>query len=166
MKLVSILCFSFLGIQIAHADVEREIFEAEINANIDEVWNAFATSAGLQSWMAPLAEIDLQVGGLMRANYNPDGQLGGPGTIENTILAFDPGAMLALKATGFPEGFPYVEAAASTWSVFYFSAVSEKVTAIRIVGLGYTDSEDSVAMRIFFRAGNEQSLNMLKAALE
>lgn len=116
--------------------------------------------------MAPLADIDFRVGGKWRANYNKDGQLGDATTIENTILCYDPKRMLAIKATGFPEGFEFVEAAKETWSIFYFARTSDTKTKITIVGLGYTNSEQSRKMRAFFKPANKYSMGQLKAALE
>ena len=149
----------------ALADGPRAVYEIELEASVDRVWAAFSTSEGLQSWMAPLAEIDLAVGGTIRANYNAEGAIGDSTTIVNTILAFDPGRMLSLKATGFPEGFPYVEAARTTWSVFYFTGVAPLRTRITVVGLGYTDDEQSQEMRSFFATANEHSLKGLAVAL-
>ncbi|MCA9064231.1 MAG: SRPBCC domain-containing protein [Planctomycetaceae bacterium] len=150
----------------AVADDSRVVYETEIDADIDAVWNAFTTNEGLQSWMAPLAEIDLTVGGRMKANYNRDGKIGDSATIENTILSFDPKRMLSLKASKFPEGFPFEDAAKSTWSVFYFSELPSSRTKITVVGLGYTDSEQSRRMRAFFAAANEHSLGKLNEALQ
>ena len=71
---------------VAIADDHRVVYETEIDADIDAVWNAFTTNDGLQSWMAPLVEIELVVGGKMKANYNAKGRIGDDTTIENTIL--------------------------------------------------------------------------------
>ncbi len=116
--------------------------------------------------MAPLADIDFKVGGKWRANYNPKGKLGDETTIENTILCYDPKRMIALKATTFPKGFSFVEAAKKTWTVFYFSAVSTSRTKITVVGLGYTASEQSQKMRSFFATANKYSLDKLNEALK
>ncbi|MGE0758732.1 MAG: SRPBCC domain-containing protein [Pirellulaceae bacterium] len=144
----------------------RMVDECEIDASIEDVWSAFTTSKGLKSWVAPLADIDLRVGGKWRANYNKNGKLGDETTIENTILCYDPQRMLSIKATGFPKGFEFVEAAKETWSIFYFTKVSDKKTKITIVGLGYTESEQSKKMRAFFKPANEYSMKRLKTALE
>lgn len=144
----------------------RIVDEFEIEANIDDVWNAFTTTNGLKSWVAPLADIDFRIGGKWRANYNKDGKLGDATTIENTILCYDPKRMLSIKATTFPEGFEFVDAAKETWSVFYFTRTSDAKTKITIVGLGYTDSEQSKKMRAFFKPANKYSMDQLKAALE
>lgn len=144
----------------------RTTDEFEIEASIDNVWNAFTTTEGLKSWVAPLADIDFRVGGKWRANYNENGELGDASTIENTILCYDPKRMLSMKATGFPEGFEFAEAAKETWSVFYFSKVTDTKTRITIVGLGYTDTEQSRKLREFFKPANKYSMDQLKLALE
>jgi len=154
------ICASALG------QDNRIVDEFEIEANVDDVWSAFTTTEGLKSWVAPLADIDFRVGGKWRANYNKDGKLGDATTIENTILCYDPKRMLSIKATTFPEGFEFVEAARETWSVFYFAKVSDSKTKITIVGLGYSDSEQSKKMRAFFKPANKYSMDQLKAALE
>ena len=137
-----------------------------MHASVDDIWAAFTTTEGLRSWVAPLADIDFKVGGKWRANYNSDGQLGDATTIVNTILSYDPKRMLALKATGFPEGFEFIDAAKETWSVFYFTAVSENKTKITIVGLGYNDTEQSKKMRTFFDVANRYSMDQLSAAMK
>ncbi len=134
---------------------------SEINAPLDFVWDAFATSKGLAAWMAPLAIIDLRVGGKMLANYHADGKLGDANTIENTILSFDPQRMISLKATKPPASFPFKDAIAKTWSVMYFEALSPRRTSIRIVGMGYDESEQSQRMRSFFKMGNDWTLKEL-----
>lgn len=150
----------------ATADDDRVVYETEIDADIRAVWTAFTTKEGLQAWMAPLVELDLSVGGKLRANYNPQGELGDSNTIENTILSFDPQHMLSLKATKFPQGFPFEAAAKETWSVFYFAELPSSRTRITVVGLGYTDSEPSRLMRSFFATANQHSLDKLNQALK
>lgn len=151
---------------VATADDDRVVYEAEIDADIESVWTAFTTNEGLRAWMAPLVEIELAVGGKMKANYDADGRIGDAATIEHTILSFDPKRMLSLKTTGLPERFPFKEAARSTWSVFYFSELPSSRTKITVVGLGYTDDEASQRMRSFFGTANKLSLDKLNEALK
>ncbi len=161
---VLIVSMGFPSISVAQEP--REIFEVQIDASIDDIWAAFTTTAGLQSWVAPLADIDFRVGGKWRANYNADGKLGDATTIENTILSYDPRRMLSLKATGFPKDFPFEDAAKNTWSIFYFESVSETQTKITVVGLGYDETEQSRKMRSFFESANQYSLEQLGAAMK
>ena len=151
---------------IATADEQRVVYETEIDADIDDVWSAFTTNNGLRTWMAPLVEIELAVGGKMKANYNPKGKIGDPTTIENTILSFDPKRMLSLKATKFPKGFPFEDAAKTAWSVFYFSKLPSSRTKITVVGLGYTNDQQSQKMRSFFASANKHSLDKLNKILK
>ena len=44
--------------------------EITIVAPLQEVWNAFTTTEGLKSFVAPVASIDLKVGGIWEASYN------------------------------------------------------------------------------------------------
>ena len=150
---------------LSTAEDPREVLEVEIDASVDEIWTAFTTSKGLQSWVAPLADIDFKVGGKWRANYNADGMLGDDTTIENTILCYDPKRMISLKASVFPKDFEFEEAARATWSIVYFSPVSKNKTRVTIVGLGYNDTEQSQKMRGFFETANKYSMDQLATAL-
>lgn len=166
-RALTLVISAFLFATTAHvsADEGRAVYETTVDAPVADVWKAFTTDKGLQSWMAPRADIDLAVGGKMRANYNPQGRLGDENKIVNSILAFDPERMLSLKAVGFPKGFPFEEAARKTWSVFYFEKVDADTTKITVVGLGYTDAPESVKLRQFFAVANEASIGKLKDAL-
>lgn len=157
---IAVACMS-----TATADDNRQVTEIEIDASLDNVWKAFSTTEGLKSWAAPLADVDFRVGGKWRTNYNAEGKLGDETTIENTILSYDPRRMMSIRPTKFPRGFPFVEAATKTWTVFYFTPITESRTRVRLVGLGYTDSEQSQQLRAFFAEGNKHSLKQLAHAL-
>jgi uncharacterized protein YndB with AHSA1/START domain len=133
-----------------------------VEAPLTEVWNVWSTSEGLRQWMAPHAEIDLRVGGLMRANYNPDGQLGDSQTIVNTVLSFEPQRMISIKVVKTPDGFPFPNAITQMWSVIYFAAVDENKTAVREVSLGFSSDQESQQMRKFFDKGNSITMSELQ----
>ncbi len=133
-----------------------------ICAPVHEVWKAFTTTEGLQSWMAPLADIDLRVGGKMRVNYNAGGTLGDEKTIENTILSFEPERMLSIQATRPPAGFPFPTAIQDMWTVLRFEPVGADRTRLIITGMGFGESEESVKMREFFDKGNAHTLDQLR----
>jgi len=139
------------------------VHEAIVEAPVAEVWRAFTTKEGIESWMLPHAEIDLRIGGKMRTNYHADGVLGDENTIENTILSFDPLRMLSIKATKAPENFPYKKALEGMWSVLYFEPLGPSRTRVRIVGLGYGEDEASQGMRAHFDRGNRWTLQQLAA---
>ena len=136
-----------------------EVTEGFINASPAEIWRIFTTSEGYKLTGAALAEVDLKIGGLIRAHYDPQGRLGDPQTIVNEILAYEPERMLAMRIKQPPAGFPYKDAVAGTWTVIYMHPAGDNMTQVRIIGLGYTDAPQSQAMRKFFAEGNRQTLD-------
>lgn len=137
------------------------VVEDMVPAPPAEIWRLFTTAEGLESWMVPHAEIDLRVGGEMRTNYVAEEALGGPHTITNRVLSFEPERMLSLKAVGYPEGFRFPEALADAWSVVYFEPAGEDATRVRLVGLGYPDTPEGREALTHFEAGNRWTLDQL-----
>ena len=144
------------------ADQPPLIHEGVVDASVDEVWLAFTSKDGLESWMAAHAAIDLWIGGRMMTHYDPKGTLGDPKTIENTILAFEPKRMLSFKVSKPPEGFPFPNAVKNMWTVIYFEPLSPLKTQFREVSLGFGDDEESQKMREFFDRGNAATLAQLQ----
>ena len=148
--------------EVGNVDVSPLIHEGFVEGPLEEVWHAWSTSEGLRQWMAPHVDIDLRVGGLMRTNYNADGQLGDSQTIINTVLSFDPHRMISIKVAKAPEGFPFPNAISQMWSVIYFTAAGTNRTAVREVSLGFGADEESQRMRAFFDKGNATTLIQLQ----
>ena len=141
---------------------ESIVAEGVVNAPVAAVWDAWATPAGLKSWLAPHADIDLRVDGLMRANYDPKGSLGDPGTIENRVLAYEPERMLSIRVSRAPEKFPFKSKIGDMWTVLYFQPTSDGRTSLRIVGMGFGADEESQKMKEFFKQGNAFTLTQLQ----
>ena len=51
----------------------RLVHEGTVNAPLDQVWAAFTTNEGLESWMTAHAKIELKVGGTMKTQYDREG---------------------------------------------------------------------------------------------
>lgn len=137
------------------------VTEGFINTSTAEVWRMFTTAAGYKHVGVAQAEVDLKIGGLIRTHYDPQGQLGDPHTIVNEILAYEPERMLTLRIKQPPQGFPYPDAVAGTWTVIYMNPAGDNMTQVRIIGLGYNDSPQSQAMRKFFSEGNRWTLDRM-----
>ncbi|HVL68988.1 MAG TPA: SRPBCC domain-containing protein [Vicinamibacterales bacterium] len=144
-------------------DTTPIVTEGVVQAPVAAVWKAWTTSEGLRAWLAPHAEIDLRIGGLMRTNYDRDGRLGDARTIENTILSFEPGRMLSIRVAKFPRDFPFPNAIGDMWTVMYFEPAGDDRTRLRIVGLGFRTDEESQKMRAFFERGNAVTLQQLQS---
>jgi len=143
-------------------NLEPLVHEGVIEAPIAAVWDAWTTSEGLESWLAPHAEIDLRIGGKMRSNYDAGASLDDPQSIENTILAFDPLRMFSIRVSKAPANFPFAEVVMDMWTVVYLDAVDAARTRIRVVGLGFTADPQSQAMRNFFEQGNAATIRQLQ----
>src|SRR5215213_7016696 len=111
MKLLALLLAVACAPLPAFAGVAREdnrlVHEGVVAAPVGEVWAAFTTGKGQESWMVAHSEVELKVGGRMRTHYDPKGVIGDPKTIENEIICYDPGRMLSIKVSKPPEGFPF-----------------------------------------------------------
>ena len=136
---------------------------AVVDAPVEQVWRAFTTREGAESWMVAHADVDLRVGGKMRTHYSKDGKLGDPGTIENTIICYDPQRMISIKNTRAPESFPFKKAIQEMWTVIYFEPVESGKTKVTCRGLGFTDDPESQQMRKFFERGNQITMDALVA---
>ncbi len=161
---VFVLALALVPISVTAFGAEDSplVHEGIVAAPLDDVWTAFTTREGQESWMVAHSEIDLKIGGQMRTHYDPKGTIGDAKTIENTIICYDPKRMLSLKVSKPPEGFPFPNAVKNMWTVIYFEANSPTTTRVRIVGLGFGDDEESKKMREFFDRGNAFTLKKLQ----
>jgi uncharacterized protein YndB with AHSA1/START domain len=168
MKSLTFLTFVICVLAIARpaSATESIVTEGVVNAPVAEVWNAWATTAGLKSWLAPHADIDLRIDGMMRSNYDPKGSLSDPATIENKILAYEPERMLSIKVAKAPETFPFKDKIGDMWTVLYFQSTTDGKTTLRIVGMGFGSDDESQRMKKFFEQGNAYTLAQLQKRFE
>jgi uncharacterized protein YndB with AHSA1/START domain len=159
--LVILSLFAGLASPAGQAAAAPQVTEGYINAPVAEVWRLFTTAEGFKATGAAQAEVELRVGGAIRSQYDPKGTLGDPETIVNEILAYDPERMLAMRIRQAPASFPHRDAVDGTWTVIYFTKSGEDMTHVRIVGLGYTETAQSQAMREYFEKGNRWTLDHL-----
>jgi uncharacterized protein YndB with AHSA1/START domain len=162
MKQLVWLTLSLMAFVVPAGATESIVTEGVIAAPVATVWNAWATSTGLKTWLAPHADIDLRIDGLMRSNYDPKGSLGDPGTIENRVLAYEPERMLSIKVSKAPEKFPFRSKIDDIWTVLYFTPTADGRTTLRVVGMGFGTDEESQKMKEFFKQGNAFTLTQLQ----
>jgi uncharacterized protein YndB with AHSA1/START domain len=83
---------------------ERVIREQVIvDATVDDVWDAWTTDAGIQSFFAPACNVELRVDGPYEILFNPDAEPGERGAEGMRVLAFQPKAMLAFTWNAPPQ---------------------------------------------------------------
>jgi uncharacterized protein YndB with AHSA1/START domain len=71
--------------------------ETIVPASVEQVWHAWTTQDGLKKWIAPVATIDLKVGGTISTNYDGKARIGDPGTIQLPIVNYIEKQLIVLK---------------------------------------------------------------------
>jgi uncharacterized protein YndB with AHSA1/START domain len=127
-------------------------FEVVVPAKTAEVWTAFTTSEGLNTWLWKECTVDLRPGGGWMVHY-PGGATGG-GTIEN----FQPGRQIVIHAMA-PEKFPEVRRVGTT-AIFAFAAQGEG-TRVTLTQTGWKQGEEWDQAYEYLAKGNAQLLEQL-----
>jgi uncharacterized protein YndB with AHSA1/START domain len=145
---------------------DQVVNEGVIKAPVEAVWAALTTKEGQESWNVAHAEIDLKIGGKMRTHYDRKGVIGDPGTIENTVLAFEPNRLLVMQVADPPAKFPFKDAIRKMWTVIHFEEAGPGRTRLRVVGVGYGDDDESRKLKAFFAKGNDHTIRKLQAKFD
>ena len=138
-----------------------------VNTGIKKVWEAYSTKEGWEAWATSIAEIDWQIGGTIKTNYNPNGVIGDKTTITLRILDFELHKMIRLQAvltSSFPDFMRRDEK--DLYNEILFERVSPNKTKVISYGMGYKKTKEYQSMMEFFIKGNTQSYLKLIAFLE
>ena len=125
--------------------------ELSIPAPVHDVWEAFTTTQGLSTWLAPHTAVDLKPGGDWLVKF-PGSTAGG------TIVSFVPEKEIVISALA-PDRFPHVRAA-RTHAVFTFTAQGNS-TLVCLTQTGWQSGPEWDAAYEYLAAGNGQLLAML-----
>jgi uncharacterized protein YndB with AHSA1/START domain len=128
------------------------VIEVTVPAPPEAVWQAFSTTEGLKTWLAPDSIVDLRPGGEWTARF-PGGSTGG-----GTILSYVPGKELVLAALA-PDRFPTVRAQ-RTHVVFHFEP-NGTGTLVRLTQTGWQTGPEWDRAYEYLVAGNGQLLGTL-----
>lgn len=123
-------------------------------ASIEEVWETISTAKGWMTFMAPHVEMELKPGGKFHTQYRPNAQVGDPGTIYNTVQAYVPLRMLALKI-GLNENFPREAREAGTLhAVLLLEPLGPKRTKASEIMVGFKEGPAWEQVWKLFERGN------------
>jgi uncharacterized protein YndB with AHSA1/START domain len=132
-------------------------FEVVVNAKPADVWQAFTTSAGLDTWLWQDCTVDLREGGGWTVHF-PGGKTGG-----GTIISFRDGRQLVLHALA-PEQFPEVRRIGTT-AVFDFAPEGDH-TRITLTQTGWKEGKEWDDAYEYLAGGNAQLLGQLYVRFE
>jgi uncharacterized protein YndB with AHSA1/START domain len=129
------------------------LFQVDVPASRAAVWEAFSTTRGLSTWLAPEVFVDLRKGGEWTVRF-PGGSTGG-----GTILRFSPERELVLSALA-PDRFPTVRAERTT-AMFEFETVGDG-TRVRLTQTGWKRGKEWDRAYDYLADGNAQLLEALR----
>ncbi|MBS0190294.1 MAG: SRPBCC domain-containing protein [Phycisphaerales bacterium] len=167
MKFLLILtCFISL---LCHAGEDRVLRNSGVvQAPAAAIWKEFQTAEGIKKiWGVSLADVDFRIGGSIRTNYDPAGQIGDEGTITNNILAYEPERVLVLKSVAPPKAPDFVKAICeSGWWVIRLDPISSSATTLTVTGMGFKDGPLYDQAYEFFKTGNQSTISQTQAAFD
>jgi uncharacterized protein YndB with AHSA1/START domain len=136
--------------------------EAEIEAPVAKVWEAFTTDAGFVTWAAPMAHVTLANDGMIEASYSATAKVGDPDNIKNRILAYVPERVLVLANENAPRNAAF-DAAAFTKirTVIEFQDLGNGRTRVVESGVGYGEGAGFDSVYKHFIAGNAFEFQLL-----
>ena len=136
--------------------------EALINAPLNKVWEAYTTSAGWSSWVAPVATVDFKIGGEIRTNYNKDGTTDDEDINVLHIVNYVPERLITLQAQ-VRKNWPDVlkEQEKRLFNIVTFERLGDNKTKVTSIGIGYKDTPELQNLLKFFVPANEETLQHL-----
>lgn len=139
------------------------VWEADLDAPIEAVWNAFATKDGLETWLGgKVVEFDLALGAHWRVNPDLDAKAGDPGEIVYTVRSFEPLHMLSTQSKGATTAA--AQGTDATWTVTWLEPRLMLRTHLRRVLCGVGQGKERDEAERVFRADNDRALARWKRA--
>ena len=124
--------------------------EAITSTPLANVWPVWTTIDGITSFLAPKANIKLELQGPYEIFFDPEAPLGFRGTEGCKLLGFEPTKFLSAEWKAPPE-FPNVRRQFTRVDI-YFERV-EALTRVRVVHSGWQEGEEwDTAYEFFDRA--------------
>lgn len=150
----------------AWAQERTLVVSGVLNAPPEEVYECFTTAEGLtKSWGVANAKVDFRQGGQIRTAYDLATDLDSPEAIVNTILAYEPGRMLAIKATP-PANAPawLLAICESGFTVIRLDPAGPGRTLLTCTGTGYREGPLYDQAYAFFKEGNDWTIRRMQEA--
>jgi uncharacterized protein YndB with AHSA1/START domain len=122
--------------------------EILVPAPVSEVWEAWTTAKGIESFFAPKAKVDLRVDGTYDVLFLPDKQPGHRGAEGMRILDIEKEKRFAFTWNA-PVSFPTLREK-RTMVILDFAAEGEKTTRLRFTQVGWGEGKDWDAAYDYF----------------
>jgi uncharacterized protein YndB with AHSA1/START domain len=127
-------------------------FEVLVPGKLDDVWAAFTTTEGLNTWLWQDCSVELRPNGDWIAKF-PGGSIAG-----GTIVSFQPKRQVVIHAMA-PEKFPTVRSTGTT-ATFDFKASGDQ-TLVTLTQTGWQEGKEWDDAYEYLATGNAQLLGQL-----
>jgi uncharacterized protein YndB with AHSA1/START domain len=111
--------------------------QVEVNATLEQAWDAWTTREGITSFFAPDAKIEPRPGGAFSIHFNPYAPAGMKGADDTRFMALQPKKMLSFDWNA-PPHLPEARAQ-RTLVVVRFEPLSDKLTRLSLFHTGWGD---------------------------
>ena len=113
-----------------------------------EVWKAWTTDAGLRSFFAPYAQVELRTFGRFEIHFDPKAAAGARGAEGNIVLAYEPERMLTTTWDAPPK-YPAVRAQ-RTFLQIRLAPAPNGQTEVSLVHDGFGSGDEWRQVRDYF----------------
>ena len=148
-------------------DGSRTLQESiEINAPVAVLWKGYTVPEEFKRWNAPVAAIDLRVGGTFEATYDASKKIGDPDNIKHRIITYLPQHLIVFQNIQAPAALPHRELFQKTVTVLEYQSLAPDRTRIINSSTGWGTDAASGEIYNFFQGGNAQLLEKMKSVYE
>jgi uncharacterized protein YndB with AHSA1/START domain len=139
MKALAALLAMLTAVVSSCAAAQERVISKDIvvEAPAAEVWKAWTTKEGIESFFAPEAFVEPRAGGMFHIHFNPYAPAGLKGADDMRVLAVQEGKMLSFMWNA-PPYYPEVRPQ-HTYVTVRFKPVSDNETRVTLVHGGWGD---------------------------
>lgn len=114
---------------------QRIDVETIVNATLDDVWRAWTTNEGTQSFFAKKTNVSLAIGGPFEMHFAINAPKGQQGSEDCRFLSYLPQEMVSFSWSAPPQ-FPHARKH-RTWVVVRFEAIGSDKVRVKLTHLGW-----------------------------
>ena len=115
---------------------------------------------------APVAAIDMRVGGTLEASYDPKHPLGDPDNIKHRVITFLPERLIVFQNIQAPHDLPDADKFQRTVIIVQFEPLGPSRTRVTLSCTGFGADDASKRIYAFFHQDNAEELERWKRVYE
>ena len=137
-----------------------------ISAPVAVLWKSFTDPKEFARWNAPVAAIDMRVGGTLEASYDPKHPLGDPDNIKHRVITFLPELLIVFQNIQAPHDLPDADKFQRTVIIVQFEPLGPSRTRVTLSCTGFGADDASKRIYAFFHQDNAEELERWKRVYE